>query len=182
MDYITVVGEIVSCGEIKQSEQKGSFTYEYIELKNADNGNTLQTGEISVTDNVHALIKAGVKGTFVLGKANKRKVVIAIKTDSNQATLLEHASMNNIKAANVLKTMSTLGFVAAAFGLSQIWSGFDLSKSLLLMIFGALLGTVTGVQPIFNKRLRKKEIAYLKDAGFDVSWLRAELTDVSKTN
>ena len=181
MDYITVVGEIVKCGAIKQQdeEQSSLFTYESIEIKRKDNGETVQTGEITVTDNVNTLLAEGTKGTFVLGKSNKAKVVVAIKTGNKQALLMEHASVNNMKGANVLKTMSTLGFVAAAFGLSQIWGGYELSKSLLLMLCGVLLGVVTGVQPIVTKRLRKQQIEFLTEAGFDMSGVSATLSDVA---
>ena len=179
MDYITVVGEIVKCGTIapKSEQQDDTFTYEFIEIKNSSNGETVQTGQITVTDNIHALLTDGVKGTFVLGKSNKEKVVIGIKGRKTQATILEHASMNNVKGANVLKTMSTLGFVAAAFGLSQIWGGYELSQSLLLMVCGLLFGIVTGVQPIVNKRFRKKQIEFLTEAGFDMSGVKEELSD-----
>jgi len=179
MDYITVIGEIVKCGAIapKSEQQSDMFTYEFIEIKDSKSGKSIQTGQITVTDNIHALVATGVKGTFVLGKSNKEKVVIGLKGRKAQATILEHASMNNVKGANVLKTMSTLGFVAAAFGLSQIWGGYDLSKSILLMIFGALLGTVTGVQPIVNKRFRKNQIAFLSAAGFDMSGVSETIVD-----
>jgi len=184
MDYITVVGEIVKCGAIKQQvdEQSSSFTYEFIEFKRKGDREVVKTGEITVTDNIHALLVEGVKGTFVLGKSNKSKVVVAIKTGNKQALLMEHASMNNVKGANVLKTMSTLGFVAAAFGLSQIWGGQELSKSLLLMLFGALLGVVTGVQPIMVKRLRKQQIQFLTEAGFDTSRVSETLPDDASNN
>ena len=181
MDYITVVGEIVKCGAIekKDEQQTSSVTYEFIELKDSSTGNTVNTGQIAVTDNVNALLAEGLKGIFVLGKSNKVKVVVGIKAGKKQATIMEHASMNNVKAANVLKTMSTLGFVAAAFGLSQIWGGYELSQSLLLMICGLLFGTVTGIQPIVNKRLRKKQIEFLVEAGFDISGVSEDISDTA---
>jgi len=179
MDYITVIGEIVTLGTIEPKDEgaDSSLTYDFIEFKHSSDGKTVQTGEITVTDNVNALLAQGVQGHFVLGKSNKLKVVVGIKTAEQQATIMEHASMNNVKGANVLKTMSTLGFVAAAFGLSQIWGGQELSKSILLMICGALLGTVTGVQPIVNKRLRKKQIQFLTEAGFDMSGVSDTIPD-----
>ena len=183
MDYITVVGEIVKLGAIEQQDeqQTSSFTYEFIELKDSSTGNTVQTGQITVTDNVNALLTEGLKGSFVLGKSNKVKVVVGVKNRKHQATIMEHASMNNVKVANVLKTMSTLGFVAGAFGLSQIWGGYELSQSLLLMVCGLLFGTVTGVQPIVNKGLRKKQIAFLTEAGFDMSGVSENISaDASK--
>ena len=179
MDYITVIGEIVKCGPIapQTEQQTDSFTYEFIEIKDSSNGKTVKTGQINVTDNVNALLTDGLKGTFVLGKAKNIKVVVGIKTEHTQATIMEHASMNNVKSANVLKTMSTLGFCAGAFGLSQIWGGYELSQSLLLMVCGVLFGTVTGVQPIVNKRLRKKQIAFLIEAGFDMSGVSESLPE-----
>ena len=181
MDYITVVGEIIKCGATapKSEKQDGVFIYEFIEIKDSNNGEVVQTGQIAVTDNLQFLLAEGVKGTFVLGKSKQEKVVIGIKGRKAQATILEHASMNNVKGANVLKTMSTIGFVAAAFGLSQIWGGFDLSKSILLMIFGALLGTVTGVQPMLNKRFRKSQITLLTEAGFDMSSVSEDISDTA---
>lgn len=170
MDYITITGNIVKFGAIEtQIENKStSVTYDFIEFKDANNGEIIQTNTVVVSDNLNELLKEGLTGLFVFDRSRKITIMIGVKSTDQQTTILEHSSMVNIKGIKALKTMSSIGGLAAALGVSQLLADGEGTDGFLLAVFGILFAIVTGVQPMMLERVKKKHRNYLLKAGFDI--------------
>lgn len=168
MDYIVVTGKILTLGKIENREGASS-SYEFIEFKSSSNSEAILTDRVFASANFHPLLEEGSSGKFVFTKAKKITTLIGVKIGKKEATIFEHVSLANIKAMKALKTMSTIGLLAVALGVTHLISEGMNSNGLLFTLFGTLFTAVTVSQPILIERQKKKHADYLKEEGFDVT-------------
>ena len=167
MDYIVVTGKILKLGEI--DNKKALSSYEFIEFKSTNNGETILTDRVFASENLHTSLEEGATGKFVFTKSKKITTLIGLKIGKQEATIFEHVSEQNAKALKALKTMSTVGLLAAALGITHLLSEGMSTSGLLLAGFGTLFTIVTVSQPILIERQKKKDAEYLQEQGFDVA-------------
>lgn len=173
MDYIVVTGKILKLGTIEN--QQPSPSYEFIEFKSTNNGETILTDRVFVSEHFHALLEEGNSGKFVFTKSKKVTTMMAMKVGKKQATIFDEISPGNLKALKALKTMSTIGLLAVALGITNLVSEGWSQNGLIFTLFATLFTAVTVSQPIMLDRQKKKDADYLKEEGFNVAAILKQL-------